>query len=157
VTVFSEGGNMKKAAVALVLILASLALVACGGSDDDSSSTTTTETTQESNAGGGEAAGKSAGSATAIAFEADPNGGLAYTSDKVTAKAGKDTIDFTNPQPLMHDVAIEDSSGETVAKTDTVAEGSDSATAELKPGTYTFFCTVPGHREAGMEGTLTVK
>ena len=148
---------MKKAAVALVLVLASLALVACGGSDDSSSSeSTATETTAESN-GGGEAEGKSAGSANAIAFEADPAGGLAYTATAVTAKAGKDTIDFTNPQPLMHDVAIEDSSGKTVAQTSTVAEGSDSTTAELEPGEYTFYCTVPGHREGGMEGTLTVK
>ena len=150
---------MKKAAVALVLILASLALVACGGGDDDSDTNTTTETTQESNAGGagGEAEGGSAGSARAIAFEADPAGGLAYTTDKVTAKAGNVTIDFSNPQPLMHDVAIEDKSGKTIAQTEVIAEGSDSTTAELEPGEYTFYCTVPGHREGGMEGTLTVK
>lgn len=141
---------MKKAAVALVLILATLGLVACGGGGSNS------ETTATEN-GGGTAEGKSAGSGGTIDFEADPNGGLAYTSDKVTAEAGDDTIDFTNPQPLMHDVAIEDSSGKTIAQTDTVAEGSDSTTAELKPGTYTFYCTVPGHREGGMEGTLTVK
>ena len=67
------------------------------------------------------------------------------------------TIDFTNPQPLTHDVAIEDSSGKTVGKTELIAEGSDSTVVDLKPGEYTFFCTVPGHREAGMEGTLTVK
>lgn len=150
---------MKKAAVALVLILASLALVACGGGDDNSDTATTTETTQENNAGGGggEAEGGSAGSANAISFEADPAGGLAYTTDKVTAKAGKETIDFSNPQPLMHDVAIEDSSGKTIAQTEVIAEGSDSTTAELEPGEYTFYCTVPGHREGGMEGTLTVK
>ena len=67
------------------------------------------------------------------------------------------TVDFTNPQPLTHDVAIEDSSGKTIGKTELVAEGSDSTAVDLKPGAYTFFCTVPGHREAGMEGTLTVK
>jgi plastocyanin len=149
---------MKKATVALVLVLAALGLVACGGGSSTTSETTA-ETTSESNAGGsgGEAEGKSSGSAGTIDFEADPNGGLAYTSDKATAKAGKVTIDFSNPQPLMHDVAIEDSSGKTIAQTSTIAEGSDSTTAELKPGTYTFYCTVPGHREAGMEGTLTVK
>lgn len=149
---------MKKSAIALVLILASLALVACGGGDDNSDTATTTETTQESNAGGGgEAEGGSAGSAKAISFEADPAGGLAYTTDKVTAKAGNVTIDFSNPQPLMHDVAIEDSSGKTIAQTEVIAEGTDSTTAELEPGEYTFYCTVPGHREGGMEGTLTVK
>jgi plastocyanin len=67
------------------------------------------------------------------------------------------TIDFTNPQPLEHDVAIENSAGETIGQTETVAEGSDSTVVELKPGTYHYYCTVPGHREAGMEGTLVVK
>jgi plastocyanin len=153
---------MKKVAVAFALILASIALVACGSSSSDSSSTSS-ETTSESGAasGGGEksseAEGKSAGSATALDFEADPSGGLAYTSDTATAKAGKVTVDFTNPQPLTHDVAIEDSSGKTIGKTELIAEGSDTAVVDLKPGTYTFYCTVPGHREAGMEGTLTVK
>lgn len=150
---------MKKTAVALVLVLAALGLAACGSDDGSSDTGTTTETTAESgtNGDGSEAEGKSAGSAGAIAFEADPAGGLAYTSDKATAKAGKVTIDFTNPQPLQHDVAIEDKNGETIAKTDVIAEGSDSTTAELEAGEYTFYCTVPGHREGGMEGTLTVK
>ena len=67
------------------------------------------------------------------------------------------TVDFNNPQALAHDVAIEDSSGKTVGQTELVTEGSTSAAVNLKPGTYHFFCTVPGHREAGMEGTLTVK
>lgn len=149
---------MKKVAVALVLALAALGLVACGGGSSTTAETTANEATSESAEGGGAAAeGGSAGSGKAIDFEADPNGGLAYTSNKVTAKAGKVIINFTNPQPLMHDVAIEDSSGETIAQTATIAEGSDSVRADLKPGTYTFYCTVPGHREAGMEGTLTVK
>jgi len=148
---------MKKAAVALVLVLAAIGLAACGSSSSGGSETTATETTESNSGTGGEAEGKSAGSASALDFEADPNGGLAFTSKEVTAKAGKVTIDFTNPQPLPHDVAIEDSSGETIAETNTVAEGSDSTTAELKPGTYHFYCTVPGHREAGMEGTLVVK
>ena len=84
-------------------------------------------------------------------------GQLAYTAKTATAKAGKVTVSFTNPQPLSHDVAIEDSGGEEVGATEVIGEGSDSTTVELEPGKYTFFCTVPGHREAGMEGTLTVK
>jgi plastocyanin len=151
---------MKKLLVAFALIFASIALVACGGSD--SSDTTASETTSESGAaaGGGnasEAEGKSAGSAAVLDFEADPGGGLAYTSDSASAQAGEVTVDFTNPQPLTHDVAIEDSGGKTIGKTALIEEGSDSAVVSLETGEYTFYCTVPGHREAGMEGALTVK
>ena len=149
---------MKKLAVAFALILASLALVACGSSSSDSSATTaeTTESQAETGAGQAkEAEGDSAGSAAAVDIEAAE--GLAYTSDTASAKAGKVTLDFTNSQPLTHDVAIEDSSGKTIGKTELIAEGSDSTAVDLKPGEYTYYCTVPGHREAGMEGTLTVK
>jgi plastocyanin len=145
---------MKKVAVAFALILASIALVACGSSGSSTGSESTgAETTTESS--GGEAEGKSAGSA-ALDIEAAPSG-LAYASDTATSKPGKVTVDFNNPQALTHDVAFEDSSGKTVGKTELVAEGSSSAVVDLKPGTYTYYCTVPGHREAGMEGTLTVK
>jgi plastocyanin len=150
---------MKKVAVAFALVLASTALVACGSSSSSSSSeSTATETTSESGAaaGGGEAEGKSAGSASAVDIEA-ASSGLEYTSKTATAKAGKVTVDFNNPQPLTHDVAIEDSSGKTIGQTELIAEGSSSAVVNLKPGTYHYYCTVPGHREAGMEGTLTVK
>ena len=82
---------------------------------------------------------------------------LAYTTKTATAKAGPVSVEFNNPQELEHDVAIENSSGEVVGETELVGEGSATTTVNLKPGTYTFFCTVPGHREAGMEGTLTVK
>lgn len=148
---------MKKAAVALLFVLAALALVACGGSDSTSSESAPAETTSESEAGGGgEAEGGTEGSAAAVDFEA-ASSGLAYTAKSAEAEAGEVTIDFTNPQAVPHDVAIEDSGGEVIAQTEELTEGSDSTSANLKPGTYTFFCTVPGHREAGMEGTLTVK
>lgn len=148
---------MKKVAFAFALLLAAFALAACGGGDDD---TTAGETTTESESSGGgstEAEGGSAGGAAVVDFEADPGGALAYTSEKATAKAGKVTINFTNPTALGHDVDIEDSSGKAIAETEVITEGSDSTTANLEPGEYTFFCSVPGHREAGMEGTLTVE
>ncbi len=75
----------------------------------------------------------------------------------MTAKAGSDTISFDNKQALQHDVKVEDSSGTEIGGTDLVSSGTATATVDLQPGTYTFFCSVPGHREAGMEGTLTVK
>lgn len=154
---------MKKVAALLVLALASLALVACGGgsSNDESSPTANTESSKESKesgAGGGSEGGKKAGGASeTLEFETDPEGSLAYTTTEAEAKAGKVEVKFNNPQALTHDVAIEGANGEVVGQTELIDSGSDSTTVNLKPGTYTFFCTVPGHREAGMEGTLTVK
>jgi plastocyanin len=153
---------MKKALSLLVLALSAIAIVACG-----SNSGTTTETETEASSGaaageseaGGEPGGAEAGgSASTVEIEADPGGALAYTQKEVTAKAGNVTIDFTNPQALGHDVTVESSGGEKEGKTEIVTEGSSNVTLEgLKPGKYTFYCSVPGHREAGMEGTLTVK
>jgi plastocyanin len=151
---------MKKVAVLLALALASVALVACGSSNNESSSTATTTGGGESTSGKGGAAkeeSSAGGGAATVSFEADPEGALAYTTTEATAKAGKVTIDFNNPQALTHDVAIENSKGEEVGATELIAEGEDSTTVDLKPGTYHYFCTVPGHREAGMEGTLVVK
>jgi plastocyanin len=149
---------MKKLAAMFVLILAAFALVACGGGDDTTSdSTAETPTTQEEGGGGEkEAEGGTAGAAT-LDFEADPSGALAYTTDSAESEAGKVTVNFTNSSPVPHDVEIEDSNGEVIAETEVLAEGSESTTAELKPGEYKFFCSVPGHRQGGMEGTLTVK
>lgn len=156
---------MKKLVAFLALALASLALVACGGGGDDNSSNTATgggantgsAETEGSKGEGSSGGGGGGGAASVLAFEADPNGELAYTTTSATAPAGKVEVKFDNPQSLTHDVAIESASGEEVGKTELIANGSDSTTVELEPGTYTFYCTVPGHREAGMEGTLTVK
>lgn len=149
---------MKKVAALLVLALAVFALAACGGGDDTTSSSTepAPEATTEGNANAGGGSNEAGGGAT-LSFEADPEGALAYTTTEATTEAGKVTVEFDNPQSLTHDVAIEDSSGKEVGATELIADGSDSTTVDLKPGTYTFFCSVPGHREAGMEGTLTVK
>jgi plastocyanin len=151
---------MKKVvSLVLVLVLAALAVVACG--DDDGTTTTTSEQGAAAEggaaAGGGEAAGGGGGVAETLKFEADPGGALAYTSDEESVKAGQVTIEFTNPQSVPHDVAIESPDGEEVGKTDIVADGTASTTLTLKPGKDTFYCTVPGHREAGMEGTLNVE
>ncbi|HEY8502252.1 MAG TPA: plastocyanin/azurin family copper-binding protein [Solirubrobacterales bacterium] len=153
---------MKKLVPLFALLLAALALAACGGGSD-----TTGETAAETAPAGGakeetsegekEAEGGTAGSASTLDIEADPSGNLAFTTTEASAKAGKVTVDFTNSSPVPHDVAIEDEGGETLGQTEVISEGSDSTEVELEPGTYTFYCSVPGHRQAGMEGELTVK
>ncbi|HET7454402.1 MAG TPA: plastocyanin/azurin family copper-binding protein [Solirubrobacterales bacterium] len=94
-------------------------------------------------------------SATTLKLAADP-AALAFDKESLEAKAGKVTIDFDNPSAIPHNVVIEEN-GKELAGFEPIAEGEKSETAELKAGTYTFYCSVPGHREAGMEGTLTVK
>lgn len=90
-----------------------------------------------------------------LQLAADPSQ-IAFDTTTLTSKPGKVTIDFDNPAALEHNVAIE-REGKQLAISETITEGKTSATTDLAPGTYTFLCTVPGHAEAGMEGTLTVK
>lgn len=151
---------MKKLTALFVLALASIALVACGGGSDNSSpEETAAETSGGAAAESGEKAGggESSGGGSTVELEADPDGELAYTVAEASAKSGTVTVKFDNPQGLTHDVAIENEKGETIGKTDLIADEETSTTVKLKPGTYTYYCTVPGHREAGMEGTLVVK
>ena len=104
--------------------------------------------------GGGAPAAKGPGGTLQLA--ADPSA-IAYDKKELASKPGKVTIDFKNPAPLEHDVAIEAEGGEELAASETITEGETSVSTELAAGTYTFFCTGPGHREAGMEGALKVQ
>ncbi len=97
-----------------------------------------------------------AGPTGTVSLAADPSGQLKYDSTALTAKAGKVTIDFTNTSPVAHNVTIT-AGGRNVAATKTLAKGKASVSTTLKPGTYTFLCSVDGHAQAGMKGTLTVK
>jgi plastocyanin len=157
------GGSMKIRLTTLLLALLVGGFVAAGCGDDDEDSgggdtaaesppadtTTTEETTTESSGSGG-------GGAKTLKVDADPSGALKFTKDTLSAKAGQVTIEMGNPSDLPHAVGIEgdgvDEAGETVQK-----GGTSTASADLKPGEYEFYCPVPGHREGGMTGTLTVK
>jgi mono/diheme cytochrome c family protein len=98
-----------------------------------------------------------------LSIPANPEGQLAYATNKATAKAGPVTIEMSNMSGVSHNIAIEAGSGgasgpgPTIGASSFVAKGAASVTVNLKPGTYTFFCQAPGHRAAGMFGTLTVK
>ena len=141
--------RMKKASTVLAVgALAALGLAACGGDDNnDTTAASTPATTSTAAAGGG----------ATIDISTPSGSDLAFDQKSVTTKAGSDTIDFNNQQALQHDVVVADSNGDIVGQTDLVSSGTADATVDLQPGTYTFYCSVPGHREAGMEGTLTVK
>jgi len=98
-----------------------------------------------------------------LSIAASPSGQLAYVTGKATATAGPVTIEMPNESGVSHNIAIETGEGGAAAKgaklgasaftTKTTA----SVTVTLKPGTYTYFCEAPGHRQAGMYGTITVK
>jgi plastocyanin len=142
----------RASAVACVAAVSALGLVACGGGDDNSDTTAAaTPPPATTTTGGGGGGGSTVNISTPSGTE------LAYDQKSASAKAGSVTIDFTNNESIPHDVAIESPSGDTVGQTDLVASGTANTTVDLQPGTYTFFCTVPGHREAGMVGPLTVK
>jgi plastocyanin len=141
----------RASAVACVAAVAALALAACGGGDDNNDTTAAATPPATTTGGGG------AGGGSTVNISTPSGTDLAYNQKDVSAKAGSVTIDFQNNESIPHDVAVESPSGDTVGQTDLVASGTANTTVDLQPGSYTFFCTVPGHREAGMEGTLTVK
>ena len=172
---------MKKFAILFALLLAALALVACGGGDDSTNGDTSPaagavedieegaedakeevedkagEAKEEAEDAKEDAEGGTADSSATFDVEADPSGSLAYTTDEASAKAGKVSVNFTNSSPVPHDVRIEDKGGKDIGGTEVISESNESATVNLKPGDYTFYCSVPGHRQGGMEGTLTAE
>jgi plastocyanin len=165
-------------AVAAVLSALAPALVACGGSGGGGSASAST-----SAGGGGATATASTGTtvavsgttatvagatvaipgttvgtgvtgaagASALALTSPSDGGLSFEPATLSAKAGKVTIAYANPSSVPHGVAIGDTKGQVVT-----AGGVSTVTVTLKPGAYEYYCPVPGHREAGMKGTLTV-
>lgn len=91
-----------------------------------------------------------------LQIPADPSGQLAYITKAASAPPGKLTIASKNEASIPHDIALEGAGVN--AKGKTVQGGAvSSINVSVKPGKYKFFCTVSGHREAGMEGVLTVK
>ncbi|HWB55808.1 MAG TPA: plastocyanin/azurin family copper-binding protein [Gaiellaceae bacterium] len=136
--------------ISAALLVLSLGLAACGGDDDDegAGAATTEETTTGGGGGGG-------GGGTTLALAADPDGALAFDKTSLEASSGEVTIDLTNDSSTPHNVEVEGMGVEEVS--DTITGSTTSLTVTLEPGTYEFYCAVPGHREAGMEGTLTVQ
>jgi plastocyanin len=134
--------------VALAGVL--FALAGCGGSSSTTATTGTTAAASATTATTPAAAGQP------LSLEANREGQLKYNKTSLTAKAGEVSVDFTNMSPLDHNMTLESSSHAILGATPTFQGGTKALTLDLKPGVYKFFCSVPGHRMAGMEGTLTV-
>jgi len=138
------------------LFVGALAMAGCGGSKSTSSTASTAPpaaaATTESTA-----AAPTTAPAGGLSVTANPEGQLKYDKTSLSAKAGTVAIDFTNMSQLAHNMTVESSSGSVAGATPTFSGESKTLTLKLTPGTYKFYCTVPGHRQAGMEGTLVVK
>jgi len=132
----------------LLAVTAVLALAGCGGSDEKSSGSSGSSSNSSSSSDGGGGGGET------LKLAADKSA-LKFDKSSLTAKAGKVTLEMENPSQLPHAVAIKGNGVDVDGKT--VGNGETStASSDLKPGTYTFYCPVPGHEAAGMKGTLTV-
>ena len=170
---------MKKLTM-LALVLAAIGLFACGGGDsDDSTSAAAPEastTAQES-----ETDAKAAAKAeeeefnsepvtkdgyplmddqtfdSTVRYAADPEGTDAYYISEASSSPGKISFEFVNPQTTPHNVALEAPNGKTIGETETIGYGVTKSNFTVKPGVYTLYCSVPGHRKQGMMGHLTVK
>jgi plastocyanin len=144
----------------LGLAIGLLVFAGCGSSSSSSSSAASapaTTATETSPATTSTPATAPATASSNVSLEANPEGQLKYNTTTLTAKAGKVSIAFANMSPVGHNVTVASSSGAVVGATPTFEGGSKTLSLNLKPGTYKFYCSVPGHRQAGMEGTLTVK
>jgi plastocyanin len=139
-------------------LCATLGLAACGGSDDEPTGGGTSKKKSSSGGGasyGGGGGSSSSGGGSTLRLSADKSK-LAFDKTSLTAKAGKVTLVMANPSGIPHAVGVEgkgvDKHGKTVQK-----GGTSTVSANLKAGTYEFYCPVDGHKAAGMEGKLVVK
>jgi uncharacterized cupredoxin-like copper-binding protein len=143
-----------KLSLGTAALCAALAVAGCGGSDSKKSSANSD--TGASSAPAPAPAPSGSGGGSSLQLAADESGQLKFDKTSLSAKAGKVTITMDNPSPVPHAVAVEgngvDKDGSTVGN-----GGKSTVSVDLKAGTYTFYCPVDGHKDAGMKGTLTVK
>ena len=107
----------------------------------------------EGGAAGGPSGSAKADAKNVVSIPTDPSGQLAYQVKSATAKPGKVTLRSKNDASVPHDIAIKGDGKGPVVQDGKVSEVSTN----LKAGSYEFYCSVPGHEQAGMKGTLTVK
>ena len=134
-----------------LLLAGALAVAGCGGSSKSATSSSTSSSASSA------AAPPAAGGGGTLSLATNPEGLLKFDKTALTAKAGSVSIAYTNMSSLEHNLTVESASRTVVGATATFLGGTRILPLNLKPGTYKFYCSVPGHRAAGMEGTLTVQ
>jgi plastocyanin len=152
--------------IATAIAVGALALAGCGDDDDESSNGSNGSDDTGGSGGGGygsrdntenEAASGGGGKRTVLALSADPGGDLKFDKSSLTAKAGDVTIVLRNPSSAGAPHAVEIEGKGVEEESDTINPGGTSkVSAKLEPGEYEFYCPVGDHKDAGMEGTLTV-
>jgi plastocyanin len=149
----------------LTLVFGLLALAGCGSSSNSTSSSasspagaaaTPTTSSSATSSTPAPATGGTTASKT-LSLAADPGGQLKFNTTSLAAPAGQVSIAFANTSSLEHNVTVASSSGTVLGATPNFQGSTKTLSLKLKPGTYKFYCSVPGHRAAGMEGTLTVQ
>lgn len=88
-----------------------------------------------------------------LSISADPSGQLLYVETTATATAGAVKLEMPNKSGVPHNLLIENTAFETAV----IKNGVAKTSGVLKAGKFVYFCSVPGHREAGMVGKLTVR
>jgi len=135
----------------IAVVLATAVFAGCGGDDDEDTASAPAATEEAT-----QAPAEESGGGETLAFSAPEDGTLKFDQGDMTAKAGKVTVTFSNPSSVPHAVEIEGNGVE--EETETVTGGdAPPITVDLKAGSYTFYCPVGGHEQAGMKGTLTVE
>jgi plastocyanin len=146
--------HSRRLAVLCLLVATSLFVSACGSGGGNSNTGSQSAATSTPTPAATSTPATGSGSTVSLQPKGDQ---LLFDTDTLTAKAGKVTVDFTNNSAISHNVTLVNSANKTLGETPTFDGGTKSFNATLKAGTYTYYCSVPGHREAGMQGTLTVK
>ena len=149
---------MRKVLVSGLVIVVAAAAAGCGSSAASGSKSKTSKPARVVSAGTTTATGASTTATTVapnIVNISAPVSGLRFSQKVVKAHAGTINIVFRNNSSLKHNVNVE--KGETeLGKTASIHLGMTSISVTLKPGSYNFYCSVPGHEDAGMHGTLIV-
>jgi plastocyanin len=111
----------------------------------------------QASSGGNQQAPQTPTEVEALSVSSPSDGGLIFNPNGLQAQPGNVEITYDNPSQVPHSIAVATANGNVIGEVQPFTAGKESVALNgLKPGKYIFYCTVPGHREAGMEGDLTV-